>query len=56
MCLEYYYYYYYYTCQPASMVLRSSPKEPEMTHNWDKLNSYWLATVGAHTFMLAFAP
>ena len=45
-----------HACQPASIVLRSSPNEPEITHIWDKLNSYWFATRGAHTFMLAFAP
>lgn len=27
-------------CQPASMVFKSLPKEPEMTHICDKLNSY----------------
>ena len=32
------------TCQPASMVLRSFPKEPEMTQICDKLNSFGSVT------------
>lgn len=43
------------TCQPASMVLRSLPKDPAMTQICDKLNSEGLVTLGAHTFKLAFA-
>lgn len=45
-----------WTCQPASMVLRSLPKEPAMTQICERLNSSGVLTLGAHTLMLAFAP
>jgi len=45
-----------HTCQPASMVFRSLPKDPAITHICDKLNSNSSLTLGAHTFMLALAP
>jgi hypothetical protein len=38
------------------MVLRSLPKEPEMTQIWDRLNSAADATLAGHTFRLALAP
>ncbi|KAJ0758394.1 hypothetical protein HanLR1_Chr04g0149931 [Helianthus annuus] len=43
-----------YTYQPASMRLRWSPKEPELTHICDRLNSNRSVTSGFHTFMLGF--
>ena len=44
------------TCQPASMVLRSLPKAPEMTQICERLNSAGDATCAGHTFRLALAP
>lgn len=44
------------TCHPASMLLRSSPKDPPKIQSWDKLNSLGCSILGSHTLMVALAP